>query len=84
MVLRHVTKMASLTLEEKVPKLRPPDSKNTRSPRARASSLKHKARFPTEAVKQSEESLRQLLDDFDHGRLSAFGKTRSNCNTQTI
>ncbi len=51
-----------------------PDSRNTRSPRVRPSSLKHKARFPTETVKQSEESLRHLLDDFEHGRLSAFGE----------
>ena len=67
--------MASTTVEDKAAKLKIPDSKNTRSPRARGSSLKHKTRFPTETVKQSEESLRQLLDDFEHGRLSAFGKS---------
>ena len=50
-----------------------PDSKATRSPKAKSSSLRHKTRFPTEAVRQSEESLRQLLDDFEHGRLNAFG-----------
>lgn len=46
---------------------------SARIPRARGSSLKHKTRFPTESVKQSEESLRQLLDDFEQGRLTAFG-----------
>lgn len=58
------------TTEEE--RLKPPDLK-ARSPKSKGSSLKHKTRFPTESVKQSEESLRQLLDDFDHGRLNAFG-----------
>lgn len=58
---------------EEEERLKPPDSKTTRSPKSRVSSLKHKTRFPTESVKQSEESLRQLLDDFEHGRLNAFG-----------
>lgn len=54
-------------------RLKPLDPKSTRNFKSRGSSLKHKARFPTESVKQSEESLRHLLDDFEHGRLNAFG-----------
>lgn len=53
--------------------LKQPDLKTTRGPKTKSSSLKHKTRFPTESVKQSEESLRQLLDDFENGRLNAFG-----------
>ena len=68
-----MTKMASLapaSLEE----VRAHDSRtNARSPKTRNSSLKHKNRFPTETLKQSEESLRQLLVDFENGRLNAFG-----------
>ena len=55
-------------------RLRPPDSKIARSPRAKTSTLKHKDRSSIESVKQSEESLRQLLEDFERGRLSAFGE----------
>ena len=55
-------------------KIKPPsDPRTARSPKAKGSSLRHKARFPTETVRQSEESLRQLLDDFEQGRLNAFG-----------
>lgn len=60
-------------------RLRLPDAKAARSPKTRGSSLKHKTRFPTETVRQSEESLRQLLDDFEQGRLTAFGM-----NTQML
>ena len=59
--------------------LKPPDSKMAKSPRAKTSSLKHKTRFPSQTVKQSEESLRQLLDDFEQGRLSAFGECNAYC-----
>lgn len=60
--------------EEEKDKIRTLDPRSAvRIPKARASSLKHKTRFPTESVKQSEESLRQLLDDFEQGRLTAFG-----------
>ena len=61
----------AVTIEEE---LKPPDHKSTRSPKVKSSSLKHKNRFPSETVKQSEESLRQLLVDFENGRLNAFGK----------
>ena len=57
-------------LEER---LKAPDQRTARSPKTRGPSLKHKTRFPTEALRQSEGSLRQLLDDFEHGRLNAFG-----------
>ena len=70
-----MTKMADLAeeLEEK-DEVKTLDSRSgTRVPRTRGSLLKHKTRFPTESVKQSEESLRQLLDDFEQGRLTAFG-----------
>lgn len=66
-------KMATLNTTEQEERLKAPDLKSTRSPKSKVSSLKHKTRFPTESVKQSEESLRQLLDDFEHGRLNAFG-----------
>ena len=52
---------------------RPPDPKTTRSPRAKSFSLKHKTRSPADAVKESEQSLNQLLEDFEEGRLNAFG-----------
>ena len=52
---------------------RPPDPKTTRSPKAKSFSLKHKTRSPADAVKESEQSLNQLLEDFEEGRLNAFG-----------
>ena len=55
-------------------RLRPTDSKSTRSPKGKSSSVKHKTRSPAEAVRQSEQSLRQLLEDFEGGRLNAFGE----------
>lgn len=55
-------------------RLKAPDQKTARSPKTRgSSSFKHKTRFPTETLRQSEGSLRQLLDDFEHGKLNAFG-----------
>ena len=56
-------------------KYRPPDPKTSRSPKAKSSSLKHKTRSPADAVKESEQSLNQLLEDFEEGRLNAFGMT---------
>lgn len=66
-------KMAS-SVAVNIEELRPsPEPRTAKSPKTRSSSLKHKTRFPTETVKQSEESLRQLLVDFEHGKLNAFG-----------
>lgn len=53
---------------------RPPDLKSARSPKAKSSSLRHKTRSPAEAVRESEQSLNQLLEDFEEGRLNAFGR----------
>ena len=49
------------------------DLKSTRSPKTKSSSLKHKSRTPADAFRQSEQSLRELLEDFESGRLNAFG-----------
>ena len=54
-------------------RFRPADPKNTRSPKAKSSSLRHKTRSPADAVRESELALRQLLEDFEEGRLNAFG-----------
>lgn len=54
-------------------KYRPPDPKTTRSPKSKSTFLKHKTRSPADAVKESEQSLNQLLEDFEEGRLNAFG-----------
>ncbi|KAL5457491.1 hypothetical protein EMCRGX_G034757, partial [Ephydatia muelleri] len=50
------------------------ESKSTRSPKTK-SSLKHKSRSQFQAVKESEQSLNQLLEDFEEGRLNAFGNS---------
>lgn len=70
-------KEPSRLLEER---LKPSDPKTTKSPKARSSSLRHKIRFSTE---QSEESLRQLLEDFENGKLNAFGKYTLVCNDRS-
>ena len=67
------TKMATYSKEEEQG-IKAPDTRQARGLKVRGSSIKHKTRFPTETVRQSEESLRQLLDDFEQGRLNAFGK----------
>jgi len=63
--------MAGLVQEDRY---RPPDLKSARSPKAKSSSLRHKTRSPAEAVRESEQSLNQLLEDFEEGRLNAFGR----------
>ena len=45
----------------------------SRSPKTRSSSLRHKPRSQI-AVKESEQNLHKLMEDFEAGRLSAFGK----------
>lgn len=62
--------MATLTSEVK----RPMESRPTRSPKSRGSSLRHKARSQHDAMKESEQSLHKLLEDFEEGRLNAFGR----------
>ena len=62
--------MASLTEE----RYRPVDSRAAKSPKAKSSLAKHKTRSSSDAVKQSEQSLRHLLEDFEEGRLNAFGR----------
>ena len=66
--------MASPGVMVEEQRYRPPESKSSKSPKSRGSSLKHKTRFPASAVKESEQSLNQLLEDFEGGRLNAFGK----------
>ena len=53
------------------------ETKSTRSPKTKPS-LKHKSRSPFQAVKETEQSLNQLLEDFEEGRLNAFGKFASS------
>ena len=61
--------MAALTEE----RYRPEDAKAVKGPK-RGSFAKHKTRSSSDAVKQSEQSLRHLLEDFEEGRLNAFGR----------
>ena len=49
-----------------------------RSPKTRASSLRHKPRSQNFVTKESEQSLHKLMEDFELGRLSAFGKLVGN------
>lgn len=46
-----------------------------RSPKSRGSSLRHKARSQHDVMKESEQSLHTLLEDFEEGRLNAFGRS---------
>lgn len=55
------------------PRIRVVEPKSTRSPKAKPS-LKHKSRSQFQAVKESEQSLNQLLEDFEEGKLNAFGR----------
>lgn len=59
--------MASPGVMVEEQRYRPPESKSSKSPKSRGSSLKHKTRFPASAVKESEQSLNQLLEDFEGG-----------------
>ena len=61
--------MAALTDK----RYRPEDTKAVKGPK-RGSFTKHKTRSSSDAVKQSEQSLRHLLEDFEEGKLNAFGK----------
>lgn len=57
----------------------PPVSESSRtdppkSPsKTRGPSMKHKSRSQTESLKESEKALQQLLEDFEEGKLNAFG-----------
>ena len=53
-----------------------PASRPGRSPKNRAPSLRHKARSQNVVVKESEQSLHKLMEDFELGRLNAFGEIR--------
>lgn len=44
--------------------------------KTRGSLLRHKSRSQAESVRESERSLHQLLEDFEEGKLNAFGKYR--------
>ena len=48
-------------------------SRAGRSPKSRGSSLRHKARSQHDVMKESEQNLQTLLEDFEEGRLNAFG-----------
>ena len=49
-------------------------SRPGRSPKTRGSSLRHRTRSQHDVMKESEQSLHKLLEDFEEGRLNAFGK----------
>ena len=67
--------MAALAEE----RYRPEDTRAVKGPK-RGTFAKHKTRSSSDAVKQSEQSLRHLLEDFEEGRLNAFGrKSRNRC-----
>ena len=49
-------------------------ARGSRSPgRPKGPVLKHKTRSPGDSVKESERSLQKLLEDFEDGKLNAFG-----------
>ena len=50
------------------------NSRSGRSPKSRGPSLRHKARSQHDVMKESEQSLHKLLEDFEEGRLNAFGE----------
>ena len=50
------------------------NSRPGRSPKTRGSSLRHRARSQHDVMKESEQSLHKLLEDFEEGRLNAFGE----------
>lgn len=45
-----------------------------RSPKNRVSSMRHKPRSQNVVMKESEQSLHKLMEDFEMGRLNAFGE----------
>ena len=49
------------------------ESRSARSSRSRGASVRHKAKSQHDTVKESEQSLHKLLEDFEEGRLNAFG-----------
>lgn len=49
------------------------DSSRKSPAKTKGSLLRHKARSPGESMKESERSLYKLLEDFEDGKLSAFG-----------
>ncbi len=63
------------------PKYRPLEPKSSRSPKSKGSTVKHKTRSPSDAVKQSEQSLSRLLEDFEKGRLNAFGESAEDLDS---
>lgn len=67
--------MAALAEE----RYRPADVRAVKGPRSRGSFTKHKTRSSSDTVKQSEQSLKHLLEDFEEGRLNAFGKRIVAC-----
>ena len=54
-----------------------PHQRPARSPVKLRGSLKHRTRSPTDSVKESEMSLHKLLEDFEEGKLNAFGESYS-------
>ncbi|XP_011406848.1 PREDICTED: coiled-coil domain-containing protein 28B-like isoform X2 [Amphimedon queenslandica] len=59
----------------------PPVSESSRtdppkSPsKTKGPSMKHKSRSQTESLRESEKALQQLLEDFEEGKLNAFGNS---------
>ena len=50
------------------------DFRSGRNPKSRGPSLRHKTRSQHDVMKESEQSLHKLLEDFEEGRLNAFGE----------
>ena len=51
-------------------------SRPGRSPKPRGASLRHKPRSQHDVMKESEQSLHKLLEDFELGHLNAFGEDK--------
>lgn len=49
------------------------DSSRKSPAKTKGSLLRHKTRSPGESMKESERSLYKLLEDFEDGKLNAFG-----------
>ena len=61
------------TVEAAEVKSRLVESRSVRSSRSKGASVRHKAKSQHDTVKESEQSLHKLLEDFEEGRLNAFG-----------
>lgn len=70
-------------MQDGVGRYRPLEGKSSKSPKSKNISSRHRGRTPSDTFRKSEQSLRELLEDFESGRLNAFGKN-PQCRPQSI